>query len=200
MIAVDYHLAPEHKFPAAPNDADAAYLWVLQHAKKFNGDPSTVAVRSESAGRNLAAVVSMMARDKKTTLSIHQLLIYPVTNSDMDNASYKAYAEVKPLNKAMMKRFFKHYAVPQDGNNPYAMPMKAETVKGLPPASVITDEIDPLCTEGKEYADRLKNDGVPIAYKDFKGVTHEFFDMGTIVPEAKKAEDFAVNEMNKSFS
>ena len=78
--------------------------------------------------------------------------------------------------------------------------MKAETLEGLPPASVITDEIDPLCTEGKEYADRLKNDGVPIAYKDFKGVTHEFFDMGTIVPEAKKAEDFAVNEMNKSFS
>ena len=200
MVAVDYHLAPEHKFPAAPNDAYAAYLWVLQHAKEFNGDPTRVAVGGESAGGNLAAVVSMMARDKKATLPIHQLLIYPVTNNDMDNASYKANAQAKPLNKAMMKWFFEHYATPQDGTNPYAVPMKAQTLKGLPSATVITDEIDPLRTEGKEYADRLKKEGVPVAYQDYKGVTHEFFGMGAVVPEAKKAEDFAINELKKSFA
>ena len=189
-VSVDYHLAPEHKFPAAPNDTYAGYPWVLQHAKHFNGDPSRVAVGSESAGGDLAAVESMMARDKKTTLPMHQLLIYPVTNSDMDNAFYKTNTEANPLNKAMMKWFFKHDATLQDGNNPYAIPMKAETLKELPSATVITDEIDPLRTEGKEYANHLKKDGVPVAYKDFKGVAHEFFGMGTVVLEAKKAEDF----------
>ena len=200
MVGVDYHLAPEHKFPAAPNDAYAAYLWVLQHAKEFNGDASRVAVGGESAGGNLAAVVSMMARDKKAALPIHQLLVYPVTNNDMENASYKVNAQAVPLNKAMMQWFFKHYATPQDGTNPYAVPMKAETLKGLPPATVITDEIDPLRTEGKEYADRLKKDGVPVAYADYKGATHEFFGMGAVVPEAKKAEAFAVKELQKAFA
>ena len=200
MVAVDYHRAPEHKFPAAPNDAYAAYTWVLQHAKEFNGDPSRVAVGGESAGGNLAAVVSMTARDKKAALPIHQLLVYPVTNNDMDNASYKTNAQAKPLNKAMMQWFFKYYATPQDGTNPYAVPMKAETLKGLPSATVITDEIDPLRTEGKEYADRLKKDGVAVAYKDYKGVTHEFFGMGAVVPEAKKAEDFAAGELKKVFA
>ncbi|MEC5218881.1 acetyl esterase [Actimicrobium sp. GrIS 1.19] len=200
MVAVDYHRAPEHKFPAAPNDAYAAYLWVLQHAKEFNGDPTRVAVGGESAGGNLATVVSMMARDKKATLPIHQLLVYPVTNNDMNNASYKTNAQAKPLNKAMMQWFFKYYATPQDGTNPYAVPMKAETLKGLPPATVITDEIDPLRTEGKEYADRLRKDGVTVAYEDYKGVAHEFFGMGAVVPEAKKAEDFAIDELKKTFS
>ncbi len=200
MVAVDYHRAPEHKFPAAPNDAYAAYTWVLQHAKEFNGDPSRVAVGGESAGGNLAAVVSMMARDKKATLPIHQLLVYPVTNNDMDNASYKTNAQSKPLNKAMMQWFFKYYATPQDGTNPYAVPMKAETLKGLPPATVITDEIDPLRTEGKEYAERLKKDGVAVTHEDYKGVTHEFFGMGAVVPEAKKAEDFAAGELKKAFA
>lgn len=200
MVAVDYHLAPEHKFPAAPNDAYAAYLWVLQHAKEFNGDPSLVAVGGESAGGNLAAVVSLMARDKKVTLPIHQLLIYPVTDNNMDNASYKANAKAKPLNKAMMQWFFKYYATPEDGANPYALPIKAETLAGLPPATVITDEIDPLRTEGKEYADRLKKEGVPVGYADYKGVTHEFFGMGAVVPEAKKAEDFAIEALKKYFT
>ena len=190
IVAVDYHLAPEHKFPTAPNDAYAAYLWVLQHAKHSNGDPSRVAVAGESASGDLAAVESMMARDKKTTLPIHQLLMYPATNSDMDNALYKANAEAKLLNKAVMKWFLRHDATLQDGNNTYAIPMKAETLKRLPSATVITDEIDPLRTEGKEYANHLKKDGVPVACKDFKSVAHEFFGMGTVVPEAKKAKDF----------
>lgn len=199
MVAVDYHQAPEHKFPAAPNDAYVAYLWVLQHAKEFNGDPARVAVGGESAGGNLAAVVSMMARDKKAALPVHQLLVYPVTDNDMTNASYKANAEAKPLNKAMMQWFFKYYATPEDGTNPYALPMKAKTLKGLPAATVITDEIDPLRSEGKAYAERLKKDGVAVAYQDYTGVTHEFFGMGAVVPEAKKAEDFAIGELKKAF-
>ena len=200
MVAVDYHQAPEHKFPAAPNDAYAAYLWVLQHAKEFNGDPSRVAVGGESAGGNLATVVSLMARDKKAALPVHQLLVYPVTDNNFETPSYKANAQAKPLNKAMMAWFFKHYATPADASNPYALPMKAATLKGLPPATVITDEIDPLRSEGMAYAERLKQDGVPVAMQDYTGVAHEFFGIAAVVPQAKKAQEFAIDGLKKAFA
>ena len=200
MVAVDYRLAPEHKFPAAPNDAYAAYLWVLQHAKEFNGDPTRVAVGGESAGGNLATVVSMMARDKKAAMPVHQLLVYPVVDNNFETASYKANANAKPLSKAMMAWFFKHYATPADASNPYALPMKAASLKGLPPATVITAEIDPLRSEGQAYAQRFKNDGVAVALQDYPGVTHEFFGMAAVLPQAKKAQDFAINGLKAAFA
>ena len=198
MVSVDYHQAPEHKFPAAPNDAYAAYTWTLEHAKEINGDPMRVAVGGESAGGNLATVVSMMARDKKATIPVHQLLIYPVVDANMETPSYKKNAEAKPLNKAMMAWFFKHYA--GDPANPYALPIKAASLKGLPPATIIGAEIDPLLSEGKTYADRLKKDGVAVSYKEYMGVTHEFFGMGAVVPKAKEAEQFAADALKKAFA
>lgn len=198
VVSADYHRAPEHKFPAAPNDAYAAYNWVLAHAKEINGDAARVAVGGESAGGNLATVVSMMARDKKVAIPVHQLLVYPVVNDDMNTPSYKKYADAKPLNKAMMGWFFKHYG--GDPKNPYALPMKAPSLKGLPSATVITAEIDPLLSEGKAYANRLKKDGVPVVYKHYDGVTHEFFGMGAVVPLAKEAEQFAADELKKAFA
>ena len=198
MVAVDYHQAPEHKFPAAPNDAYAAYTWTLEHAKEFNGDPARVAVGGESAGGNLATVVSMMARDKKVALPVHQLLVYPVVDANMETPSYKKNADAKPLNKPMMAWFFKHYA--GDPANPYALPIKATSLKGLPPATIIAAEIDPLLSEGKTYADRLKKDGVAVSYKEYKGVTHEFFGMGAVVPKAKEAEQFAADALKKAFA
>ena len=197
IVSVDYHRAPEHKFPAAPNDAYAAYTWVLEHAKEINGDPARVAVGGESAGGNLATVVSMMARDKKATMPVHQLLVYPVVNDDMNTPSYLKYADAKPLNKPIMAWFFKHYG--GDPANPYALPMKAATLKGLPPATVIAAEIDPLLSEGKAYAERLKKDGVKVTYKHYNGVAHEFFGMGAVVPAAKQAEQFAADQLKKSF-
>jgi acetyl esterase len=198
MVAVDYHQAPEHKFPAAPNDAWAAYAWTLEHAKEINGDPARVAVGGESAGGNLATVVSMMARDKKAPMPVHQLLVYPVVDANMETPSYRKNAEAKPLNKAMMAWFFKHYA--GDPANPYALPMKAASLKGLPPATIIAAEIDPLLSEGKAYADRLKKDGVAVSYKRYMGVTHEFFGMGAVVPRAKEAEQFAADALKKAFA
>jgi len=198
MVSVDYRRAPEHKFPAAPNDAFAAYQWVLAHAKEINGDPNRVAVGGESAGGNLATVVSMMARDKKVALPVHQLLVYPVVNDDMNTPSYKQNANAKPLNKPMMEWFFKHYG--GDPKNPYALPMKATSLKGLPPATIVAAEIDPLLSEGKAYADKLKKDGVAVSYKEYKGVTHEFFGMGAVVPKAKEAEQFAADELKKAFA
>lgn len=201
MVAVDYHQAPENKFPAAANDAYAAYSWVRMHAQEFNGDPKRVAVGGESAGGNLATVVSMMARDKKETIPVHQLLVYPVVNNDFNTPSYQRNEQAKPLNKPMMQWFFKHYsAKEEDGNNPYAVPMKATTLKGLPPATVIAAEIDPLLSEGKAYADRLKKDGVKVTYKEYTGVTHEFFGMGAVVPKAKEAEKLAADQLKKAFA
>jgi acetyl esterase len=197
IVAVDYRQAPEHKFPAAADDAYAAYLWTIEHAKEFNGAPGRVAVGGESAGGNLATVVSLMARDKKAQLPAHQLLVYPVVDNDMNNASYQRNANAKPLDKPMMAWFFKHYGA--DPTSPYALPMKAASLKGLPPATIIAAEIDPLLTEGKAYADRLKKDGVPVTYKEYMGVTHEFFGMGAVVPKAKEAEQFAADALVKGF-
>lgn len=198
MVAVDYRRAPENKFPAAPNDAYAAYEWTLAHAREFNGDETRVAVGGESAGGNLATVVSMMARDKKAQLPVAQLLVYPVVDNDMTTPSYVRNADAKPLNKAMMAWFFKHYGA--DPANPSALPMKAASLKGLPPAIVVTAEIDPLLSEGKAYADRLKKEGVSVTYKEYAGVTHEFFGMGAVVAKARDAEQFAADALKKAFA
>jgi acetyl esterase len=198
MVAVDYRQAPEHKFPAAPDDAYAAYLWTLEHAKEFNGDPARVAVGGESAGGNLATVVSMMARDKKARLPVHQLLVYPVVDNDMSNASYQRNAAASPLNKPMMAWFFKHYGA--DPSSPYALPMKAPSLKGLPPATIVAAEIDPLLTEGKAYADKLKKGGVPVDYKEYTGVTHEFFGMGAVVGAAGKAVKQAAAALERALA
>lgn len=201
MVSVDYHQAPENKFPAAPNDAFAAYKWVLAHASEFNGDATRVAVGGESAGGNLATVVSLMARDQQVALPVHQLLIYPVVDGDFDTPSYQRNANAKPLNKPMMQWFFKHYsASADDASNPYALPMKATTLKGLPPATIIASEIDPLLSEGQSYAKRLKRDGVPVVYREYSGITHEFFGMGAVVPRAKNAEKFASEQLKRAFS
>lgn len=197
MVSVDYHRAPENKFPAAPTDAYAAYEWTLAHAGEINGDPKRVAVGGESAGGNLATVVSMMARDKKAQLPLMQLLVYPVVSDDMSTPSYVQNADAKPLNKPMMAWFFKHYGA--DPTSPYALPLKAPSLQGLPPATVIAAEIDPLLSEGKAYADRLKKEGVTVSYKEYKGVAHEFFGMGAVVPRAKEAEQFAADALTKAF-
>jgi acetyl esterase len=198
VVSVEYRRAPEHRFPAAPDDAFAAYRWVLANAREIHGDPARVAVAGESAGGNLAAVVALMARDKGVPAPVHQLLIYPVVDNDMSSPSYQRNANAQPLNKAMMQWFFKHYgADPQD---PYALPAKADTLKGLPPATVITAEIDPLASEGDRYAERLKKDGVKVDYRQFDGVTHEFFGMGAVLPKAVDAQKFAIEGLKKGFA
>ena len=201
VVSVDYHHAPELKFPTQPNEAYAAYSWVNAHAFEINGDPNRVAVAGESAGGNLATVVSLMARDKKERLPVHQLLVYPVVDNDMKNESYTTNANAKPLDKATMQWFFKHYVKnPSDANNPYALPNKAKSLKGLPPTTLITAEIDPLYSEGKKFAERLKKDGVSVSYKHYTGVTHEFFGMAAVVSKAKDAQAFAASELKKSFN
>ncbi|RAK68317.1 alpha/beta hydrolase [Hymenobacter edaphi] len=195
FVSVAYRQAPEHKFPTAHNDSFGAYQWVLKNAASFKGDPANVAVAGESAGGNLACAVSMMARDKKVQLPKHQLLVYPIAGYDMNTPSYQKNAQAKPLNKAMMGWFFdKYLRSAADGKSPLISLVSAN-LKGLPPTTVITAELDPLMSDGQLLADKLKAAGVPVKFQNYDGVTHEFFGMAAVVPQAKEAQALGGGEL-----
>ncbi|MGN6727971.1 MAG: alpha/beta hydrolase fold domain-containing protein [Tepidisphaeraceae bacterium] len=202
VVSVEYRKAPEYKYPAATDDALAAYQWVTQHAAEIKGDPKRIAVAGESAGGNLATVTAMRAKEGGLPLPVYQLLIYPVVSNDMTTASYQKNADAKPLNKAMMTWFFdKYLSNPASAADPHVCPLKASDaeLKGMPPAMIITASIDPLQSEGKAYADRLKQNGVAVTYKNYAGVTHEFFGLGAVVDTAKQAEKDAGEALRKAF-
>lgn len=198
VVSCGYRFAPERPYPAAADDAFAAYRWVAANAAAVGGDPGKVAVGGESAGGNLAASVCLMARDNNVPPPVHQLLVYPVTGVDLDTASYKENAEAKPLNKAMMRWFLGHYL---GGQVPtaYALPLLAKDFTRLPPATVITAEIDPLRDDGKRFAEVLQQAGGKVRYQEFSGVTHEFFGMGVVVPKAKEAVAVAAQDLKAAF-
>lgn len=198
FVSVAYRQAPEHKFPTAHNDSFAAYQWVLRNAASFKGDPQNVAVVGESAGGNLAASVSMMARDKKVMLPKHEVLVYPIAGYDMNTPSYQKNAQAKPLNKPMMAWFFdKYLRNAADGKNPMISLVNAN-LKGMPPTTIITASLDPLMSDGQMLADKLKAAGVATKYQNFDGVTHEFFGMAPLVPQATEAQNLAAGELKNA--
>jgi acetyl esterase len=200
VVSVEYRKAPEHRFPAAHEDAYAAYVWMRKHGQDINGDPSMVAVAGESTGGNLAGAVSMIARQRNQALPVHQILIYPVTGSDMDTPSYRKHEYAQPLNKAMMAWFFEKYLNSSaDANNPVVALIKAQDLTGLPPATIITAGIDPLLSDGKDYAARLREAGVPVLYQKIDDVTHEFFGTGAVVEDAKYAAQLIGRELKHAF-
>jgi len=200
VVSVHYRQAPEHHFPAAHDDALAAYRWVLENAQTFRGDPQKVAVMGESAGGNLAIGVSMMARDAGLAAPKHQVLVYPVAGVDMDNESYVENADAKPLNRPMMKWFVKHiFANEADAQDPRINIVEKANLSGLPSTTVICAEIDPLRTEGELLAEKLEQAGVDVRHKTFHGSTHEFFGMAAVVPDAAAAQTFAAHELKRAF-
>ena len=199
VVSVAYRMGPEFKFPTAHQDAFAAYEWTLKNASSLKGDPKRIAVAGESAGGNLATNVSIMARDKGIMMPVHQLLVYPVSNSDMNSESYKTYAEAKPLSKAMMAWFVKNYLNNNaEGKNPMIALVNAN-LKGLPSTTIIQAEIDPLQSEGMLLAEKLKAANVKVDLKKYEGVTHEFFGMAAVVPQAKDAQAYAAKNLKSSF-
>jgi acetyl esterase len=200
VVSVAYRQAPEHKYPAAVEDAYAATQWVMANVKRWNGDPSHVAVAGESAGGNLATVACLKARFEGGRMPVAQLLIYPVTDSRMNTASFREHADAKPLNAAMVPWFWHHYLENEaQGLEPYASPMQAPDLSGMPPAIVITAEIDPLRDEGEAYAKRLTMAGVPVQMTRYDGVTHEFFGLAGVVDNAKKAVKEAAQGLKRIF-
>jgi acetyl esterase len=200
VVSVAYRLAPENKFPVAHNDAFAAYEWTLKNAASIKGDPKMIAVVGESAGGNLAANVSIMARDKKIMVPVHEVLVYPIAQSDMNTKSYVAYANAHPLNKAMMAWFTKNYVTAMAEAKDPRISLVNANLKGLPPTTIITAEIDPLNNDVVMFDYKLKAAGVTVESKNYDGVTHEFFGMAAIVPEAKDAQAYAAEQLKKAFN
>ena len=200
VIAVDYALAPEAKFPAAPEECYAALRWIADAANELNVDPSHLAVGGDSAGGNLAAVVALMARERGGPGLVHQLLVYPVTNHAFDTGSYAENASGYLLTRDMMIWAWEHYlAVEADGQNPLASPLRAGDLSGLPPAFIITAEFDPLRDEGEAYAARLREAGVRARCTRYDGMFHGFFSMGEGIDKAKGAMAEAGRELRAAF-
>lgn len=175
IASVNYRHAPEHKFPIPAEDAYAATQWIGRHAETFGGDAARMAVGGTSAGGNLAAVVAQMARDRGTPSFIYQLLIVPVTDYNFETESYRESAEGYGLTADAMRWYWKHYLRrDEDKHNPYASPLRAHSLRGLPPAFVATAEFDPLRDEGEAYAARLPAEDVPTAQKRYEGMIHAF--------------------------
>lgn len=200
VVSVDYRLAPEAKFPAAPEDCYSATQWTALHARSLGIDAGRIAVAGDSAGGNLAAVVSLLCRDRGGHLPIHQLLIYPVTDHAFETESYRTNGEGYFLSRDMMRWFWHHYLESDaDGENPLASPLRAKTLAGLPAATVLTAEYDPLRDEGRAYAERLAAAGVPTQYTNYDGVFHGFFGMTGQLPRARQAVEDACAALRKAF-
>jgi acetyl esterase len=172
VLSVGYRLAPEAPFPAALEDAHAALLWARDHAAGIGGDPARLAVGGDSAGGNLAAGVALMARDRGGPALAYQLLLYPPCDAAMDTASHQENSEGFLLDAEWMEWFWRHYLAGRDGSEPYASPLRAPDLSGLPPAFVATTEFDPLRDEGEAYAARLAAAGVPVQLDRVPGQIH----------------------------
>jgi len=187
VISVDYRLAPEHKFPVAVDDAIASTKWIAENAKQLGVDASRLMVGGDSAGGNLAAVVSLAARDGNGPPIAGQVLIYPATDFSMKHPSHSEPETSILLTHSVIRWFCNHYLGGADIDDWRASPARARTLAGLPPAYVLTAGADPLRDEGDEYARRLKEAGVPVTYRHFAGQFHGFFTMGKLLQQANVA-------------
>jgi acetyl esterase len=201
VVTMEYRLAPEHKFPAAPEDCYAAAQWVAAHAGALGGDPRRIAVGGDSAGGNLAAVVAQMARDRGGPALCYQLLVYPVTDHHYDTPSYRDNADGYLLTKDAMVWFWNHYLRgAADGSHPMASPLRAASLSGLPPALVLTAEFDPLRDEGEAYAARLREAGVAVTLRRYQGMIHGFFSLGAVLDRGKQAIQDAGAALRAAFA
>ena len=201
VVSVDYRLAPEARFPAAAEDCYAVTQWVAGTAGSIDADPGRIAVGGDSSGGNLAAVVSLMARDRGGLPPIFQLLVYPVIARDFDTGSYKQNGEGYGLSSDSMKWYWDLYlASDADASNPYASPLLAKDLSCLPPALVITAEFDPLRDEGETYAQRLQAAGVTVTHRRYDGMIHGFFGMPAFIDRGRIAVTEACSALKRAFS
>jgi acetyl esterase len=202
VVSVDYRLAPEHAFPAALDDAYAALLWVAGNAHTFNGDAGRIAVAGDSAGGNLAAALSLLARERQGPRITAQILIYPAVDlSNLQRPSHLQFAEGLFLTRERMAWFIDQYVPEPDlRRQPLASPLLADSHAGLPPALVITAGFDPLRDEGEAYAAALSSAGVDSRLQRFDGVLHGFVSMDRWFPEAREATDLIASYLHEYFN
>ncbi|HEX7291927.1 MAG TPA: alpha/beta hydrolase [Conexibacter sp.] len=185
VLSIDYRLAPEHRFPSAVEDAYAAVAWAADHADQLGARTGRLAVGGDSAGGNLAAATTLLARDRGGPVIDFQLLVYPATCCELDAPSRGRYAEGHWLTQAAMEFFWRSYlATPEDATSPYASPLLAESVHGLPPALVVLAECDVLHDEGERYAQRLQEAGSAVEVRRYEGMLHGFLAVAGVVESA----------------
>jgi len=199
VVSVDYREAPEHRFPAAHEDALAAYRWALANAASIKGDPAKVALAGESAGGNLAVATAIAARDAKLQMPAAVVAVYPVAQSDTTTASYTTYAAAKPLDRPMIGWFLKNTLTdPAQAKDP-RLSLTTAKLAGLPPVTIINAEIDPLRDDGAMLESALKAANVSVERKLYDGVTHEFFGLGAVLDKARDANQYAGDRLKQAF-
>ncbi len=188
VVAVDYRLAPEHRYPAAVEDAYAATKWVAENCGLIQADPARFAVCGDSAGGHLAAVVSMMARDRKGPRIDLQILIYPITDYNFDTPSYIENGEGYNLTRDLMEWFWNHFINDEsEADDPYVCPLRATNFGDLPPALILTAGYDPLRDEGEAYGKKLQAAGVNVTLTRYPGMIHAFIRMTAQLDKANEA-------------
>ena len=199
VVSVDYRLAPEAKFPAAADDCLAAYEWALEHASEVGADPSRIAIGGDSAGGNLAAVVTLDARERGLPQPKLQVLVYPVTDREFESASMVDNAKGYFLEAESMRWFWDHYArTASDFADPRFSPMRAADVSRVAPAVVVTAEYDPLRDQGEAYGERLREAKVPTEVVRADGLIHGFFGLHEFMPPGREAWDTAVAALRRA--
>lgn len=197
VVSVDYSLAPEAPFPQAVEECISVGEWLLEHAAELGGDPRRVAVGGDSAGGNLAAVVA-----QEVDGFVFQLLVYPVVDATASHPSYVENASGYLLEADTMRWFIDHYLHGADPRDPRVSPLYAQldTFADLPPALVITAELDPLRDEGQAYAERMRQAGVEVMHTCYEGQIHGFFSMGELLPAGSRAVSEAANALRSAFA
>ncbi|XXX80961.1 alpha/beta hydrolase [Sorangium sp. So ce134] len=202
-VSVDYRLAPEHRFPEPLVDCLAAVRWVADNAERLGGDPARIAVAGDSAGGNLAAAVAVASHQHGGPGLVHQVLFYPALDARCDMPSCRSLSEGYMLTAAEMRWYWGNYLRSDaDRENPLACPLRARDLGGLPAATVITAEYDPLRDDGETYAARLREAGVPVDLKRFDGVLHGFVLVAPLVDlaQGKEALAFAGESLRRAFA
>lgn len=200
VVSVDYHLAPEYKFPKPLLDCYTATQWAAENISKYNGDPKKIAVGGDSAGGNLATAVALMARDKKSINLCCQVLMYPVTNYNFSTDSYQAFAEGYMLTTSTMKWMWENYlSADADGSNPYASPLQEASLRGLPQALVITAEFDPLRDDSLAYAKKLAQANVEVVQITYPTI-HGFISFADRLDVGKAATMLIANYLHTTFA
>lgn len=198
VLALDYRLAPEHRFPVAVDDTWAALRWLHDEGRQRGFDPDRLAVGGDSAGGTLAAVAAILARDRGLALRA-QVLITPGTTAHADTASHRLFANGFLLDATTIEWFFEQYIDRSQRSDWRFAPLNADDLEGVAPARVLLAECDPLVDEGIAYADRLRAAGVEVSMDLVRGVTHDFIKMGRVLDEARQAQAWLGAELKKAF-
>lgn len=200
VVAVEYRKGPENRFPAAHDDAFAAYQWTIANAAALGGNRSKIAVVGESAGGNLAANVSIEARERKVQLPVHQVLVYPIANNDLNAPSVRENTSpMLTLNSPKIPWFLENYLNnPAESGDPRIALVKAN-LRGLPATTIINAQIDPLRSEGELLAQKMREAGVRVEQKTYPNVVHEFFGMAAVSDQAKAAQVQAFKALRTAF-